>query len=79
MAPCILKSELTVYMLIYKEGASCRASCCPLIHDITLHYITLQNDKAAVNDTLLVSVGTNGRALEVWLGCLRLARIIQLV
>ena len=32
VAPCVLKSELTV-----KEGAS----CCPLIHDNTIHYITL--------------------------------------
>ena len=38
-----LYTEVRAYCLhvLYKEGASCRASCCPLIHDITLHYITL--------------------------------------
>ena len=39
MAPYLLTSEITVNMLISKEGAS----CCPLMQNITLHYIGIEN------------------------------------
>ena len=35
MAPGLLTSEITINMLVSKEGAS----CCPLIHNVTLHDI----------------------------------------
>ena len=39
MAPGLLTSEITINMLVSKEGAS----CCPLIHNVTLHNIGKEN------------------------------------
>ena len=43
VAPCMFKSELTVYMLICKEGAS----CCPLVQDT---YSYIQRTRARARD-----------------------------
>ena len=39
MAPGLLTSEITINMLVSKEGAF----CCPLIHNVTLHDIGKEN------------------------------------
>ena len=39
MAPGLLTSEITINMLVSKEGTS----CCPLIHNVTLHNIGKEN------------------------------------
>ena len=39
MAPGLLTSEITINMLVSKDGAS----CCPLIHNVTLHDIGKEN------------------------------------